>query len=64
MEPISYKQETEWSKNGKELYLVGAPGELCLVSRREYSGLENCMDRGAWWVSVHDVAKNQTRLSD
>ena len=31
MEPISYKQETEWSKNGKELYLVGAPGELCLV---------------------------------
>ena len=64
MEPISYKQETEWSKNGKELYLVGAPGELCLVSRREYSGLENCMDRGAWRAVVHRVAKSRTQLSN
>ena len=22
------------------------------------------MDRGAWWATVHGVAKNQTRLSD
>ena len=22
------------------------------------------MDRGAWWASVHGVAKSQTRLSD
>ena len=22
------------------------------------------MDRGAWWVIVHGVAKSQTRLSD
>ena len=28
----------------------------------QYSYLENCMDRGAWWVTVHGVA--QTRLSD
>ena len=26
----------------------------------EYSGLENPMDRGAWWVTVHGVAKSQT----
>ena len=22
------------------------------------------MDRGAWWIAVHDVAKSQTQLSD
>ena len=26
------------------------------------SYLENPMDRGAWWVTVHRVAKSQTRL--
>ena len=25
--------------------------------------LENSMDRGAWWATVHGVAKSQTRLS-
>ena len=29
-----------------------------------YSCLENSMDRGAWWATVHGVAKSQTRLSD
>ena len=28
------------------------------------SCLENPMDRGAWWATVHGVAKSQTRLSD
>ena len=28
----------------------------------QYSCLENPMDRGAWWVIVHRVAKSQTRL--
>ena len=28
------------------------------------SYLENPMDRGAWWVAVHGVAKTQTQLSD
>ena len=28
------------------------------------SCLENPMDRGAWWATVHVVAKGQTRLSD
>ena len=29
----------------------------------QYSCLENCMDRGAWWAAVHGVAKSQTQLS-
>ena len=27
----------------------------------QYSCLGNAMDRGAWWVTVHGVAKSQTR---
>ena len=23
----------------------------------QYSGLENSMDRGAWWATVHEVSK-------
>ena len=30
----------------------------------QYSCLENFMDKGAWWATVHGVAKSQTRLSD
>ena len=30
----------------------------------QYSCLENSMERGAWWATVHGVAKTQTRLSD
>ena len=30
----------------------------------QYSFLENCMDRGAWWAIVHGVRKNQTQLTD
>ena len=30
----------------------------------QYSCLENPMDRGAWWATIHGVAKSQTRLSD
>ena len=30
----------------------------------QYSCLENSMDRGAWWVTVHGVAKSWTGLSD
>ena len=29
----------------------------------QYSCLENSMDRGAWWATVHGVAKSRTRLS-
>ena len=29
----------------------------------QYSCLENSMDRGAWWATVHGVAKSRTGLS-
>ena len=30
----------------------------------QYSCLENPMDRGAWWATIHGVAKSRTQLSD
>ena len=30
----------------------------------QYSCLENAMEGGAWWATVHGVAKSQTRLRD
>ena len=30
----------------------------------QYSCLENPMDRGAWWATVHGVTKSQTQLND
>ena len=30
----------------------------------QYSCLENAMDRGTWWATVHGVTKSWTRLSD
>ena len=29
----------------------------------QYSCLENPVDRGVWWATVHGVAKGRTRLS-
>ena len=29
-----------------------------------HSSLENPTDRGAWWATVHEIAKSRTRLSD
>ena len=42
---------------------------MCLVGEGngtplQYSCLENPMDGGAWWATVHGVATSQTRLSD
>ena len=30
----------------------------------QYSYLENPMDRGAWWATVHKITKSWTQLSD
>ena len=30
----------------------------------QYSCMGNSMNRGAWWVTIHGVAKSRTRLSD
>ena len=30
----------------------------------QYSCLDNSLDRGVWWATVHGVAKSQARLSN
>ena len=42
---------------------LGSPGEGN-GNPLQYSCLENPKDRGAWWATVHRVAKSQTRLKD
>ena len=43
--------------------LVRSPGEGNSYPL-QYSYLENPMGRGAWWTTIHGVAKNRTQLSD
>ena len=52
---------------------VGDPGLIPRLGRSpgegngntlQYSFLENPMDGGAWWATVHGVTKSQTRLID
>ena len=52
---------------------VGDPGSIPGSGRSpgegngdplQCSDLENSMDRGAWWATVHGVAKSQTLLRD
>ena len=54
-------------------YNAGDPGSIPESGRStgegnvnplQYSCLENPMDRGAWWTTVHGVTKSRTRLSD
>ena len=40
-----------------------SPGER-YDNALQYSYLENSMDRGTWWATVHWVAKSWTRLSN
>ena len=40
-----------------------SPGEG-IDNSLQYTCLENCMDREAWWATVHEVAKSWTWLSD
>ena len=43
--------------------LVRSPGEGN-GNPLQYSCLDNPMDRGAWWITVHGVAKSRTRFSN
>ena len=38
------------------------PLEEEMATQLQYSCLENPMDRGAWWATVHAVTKSGTRL--
>ena len=35
-----------------------------MATHFQYSCLENSMDEGTWWATVHRVAKSWTQLSD
>ena len=60
--------------DGKEsAYSAGDPGSIPFLGRSpgegkgnslQYSCLDNSINRGAWWATVHEVTKNQTRLRD
>ena len=52
-------QETRVQSLGQEDLL-----EKGMAYSLQYPCLENPMGRGAWWATVHGVAKNRTRLSD
>ena len=52
---------------------AGDPGSIAGLGRSpgegngsplQYSCLENLMDRGAWWATIHGVTKSRTQLSD
>ena len=76
-EAFEYKQASQvaqWAKNlpasagdatdaglipGSGRFLGGGHGNPL-----QYSCLENPMDRGAWWATVHRVTKSWTRFSD
>ena len=61
------------SDHKESVYNAGDPGSIPGSERSsgegngyplQYSCLENPMDRGAWWTTVHGVAKSQTQLRD
>ena len=47
-----------------EVYLLGYSTGEGSGTPLQYSCLENPMDGGAWWATVHGVAKSQTQQSD
>ena len=50
-----------------DVSLIPGPGRSSGIENGnplQYSCLENSMDRGAWWATVHGAEKNQTQLSD
>ena len=53
--------------NAEDLGLIPglgrSPGEVN-DNPLQYYCLENPMEGGAWWATVHGVAKSRTRLSD
>ena len=66
--------ETPGGSDGKaSIYNAGDPGSIPGWGRSsgegngiplQYSCLENPMDRGALWATVHEVAKSRTQPSD
>ena len=40
------------------------PLEKEMATHSSILGMENLMDRGAWWAAVHGVTKSRAQLSD
>ena len=65
---------SDWLSNKESACHVGATGDMGLIPRLgrspgggygnplQYFCLENSMDRGAWWATVHRVSRSQTQL--
>ena len=60
------------SDNEESTFNAGDPGSISRSRRspgevngypRQYSCLESSIDRGAWWATVHGVAKSWTQVS-
>ena len=63
------KHQWQVAAAGQKLVVDLASGLNEIAARRQwrplqYSCLENPMDGGAWWATVHEVAEGRTRLSD
>ena len=52
-----------WETRDRSLGREDSPGEGN-GNPLQYSCLENPMDRGAWWATVHGVATSRTQLND
>ena len=70
---IFFEQERVFKKASSNITNAGDLGLIPGLARSpgeghgnplQYSCLENPRDRGAWWATVHGVAKSRTQLSD
>ena len=64
-------QFPQWRSGKESAWNAGAAGDAGLIpgpgrspggehgNPLQYSCLENSMDRGAWWTTVHEVTKSQ-----
>ena len=69
-EPLGFPAGSDGKQSA---YGAGNPGSIPGSGRSpaegngnplQYTWLENSMDGGTWWATVHGVTKNQTRLSN
>ena len=75
-ELADHRKWTKWiggSDNKESVCNAGDSGSIPGLGRSpgegngyplQYSCLWNPMDRGAWWATIHGVAKSQTQQSD
>ena len=55
---------TEYARDASSVPGSGRPPGEGNGNPLQYSCLENPMDGGVWWATVHGVAKSWTRMSD